>query len=99
MPLISVVLITFNHEKYIEVAIQSILDQTFSDFDLIIVNDGSTDQTEGRIKRFDDSRNKYIYQHNQGPSLATNTGLYNATGQFVAIMSGDDVSYPFRLER
>lgn len=89
---------TYNHEKYIAEAIQSILEQTFEDFELIIVNDGSTDKTETIIKSFNDSRINYIYQENMGPSAAANTALRNAKGKYIALMSGDDVCYPNRLE-
>lgn len=97
-PLISVTMSTYNHEKYIAEAIQSILDQTFHDFELVIVNDGSTDNTEQIIKSFNDPRIKYIYQENEGPSACANTALRNARGKYIASMSGDDVSYPYRLE-
>jgi glycosyltransferase involved in cell wall biosynthesis len=97
-PLISVVMITYQHEKYIAEATQSILDQTFENFELIIVNDGSTDRTEEIIKSFQDSRIKYIYQENQGPSAAANNGILASSGKYIAVMSGDDVCYPQRLE-
>lgn len=97
MPKVSVTLVTYNHEKYIADAIQSILDQTFQDFELIIVNDGSTDRTEEVIKSFQDSRIQYIYQMNQGTSAACNAAIMAAKGQYIATMSGDDISYPDRL--
>jgi len=97
-PLISVTMSAYNHEKYIAEAIQSILDQTLQDFELVIVNDGSTDNTEQIIKSFHDPRIKYIYQENQGPSACANTALRNSQGKYIALMSGDDVSYPTRLE-
>ena len=98
MPLISVVLVTYQHEKYIAEAIQSILDQTFEDFELVIVNDGSTDRTDEIIKTFLDSRITYIYQENQGPSIASNNGILTSRGKYTALISGDDVCYPQRLE-
>ncbi|MCX8124968.1 MAG: glycosyltransferase family 2 protein [Spirochaetes bacterium] len=97
-PLISVTMTTYNHEKYIAEAVQRLLDQTFEDFELIIVNDGSTDKTEEMIKSFDDKRIRYIYQENMGPSAAANTAIKNARGKYIALMSGDDVCYPKRLE-
>lgn len=99
MPAISVCMITYNHEKYIGESIQSVLDQTFDDFELIVVNDGSTDRTEEIIKSFDDPRLVYICQENQGPSTAGNTAMSAAKGDYIASMSGDDVCYPQRLER
>lgn len=91
---------TYNHEKYVAEAIQSILDQTFTDFEFIIVNDGSTDKTNEVIKHFlNDQRIVYIFQENQGPSAAANKGILEAKGKYIALMSGDDVCYPERLER
>ncbi len=98
-PLITVVLVTYNHENYIAEAIQSILSQTLGDFELIIVNDGSQDRTEAIIGTFADPRIVYICQENQGPSAALNTGVLKAEGQYVAFMSGDDVCWPTRLEK
>ncbi|MBL1209363.1 glycosyltransferase family 2 protein [Geminocystis sp. GBBB08] len=102
-PLVSVRLITYNHEKYIEEAIYSVLSQTFQDYELIIVNDGSTDETDSIIKRILEKENnpkiKYIYQENQGTSSACNTAILNARGKYIANMSGDDVCYPYRLEK
>lgn len=98
-PLISITMITYNHEKYISEAIQSVLNQTFVDFELIIVNDGSTDKTEEIIKAFQDSRIIYIFQENQGPSIAINEAILTAKGKYIAIASGDDISYPHRLQR
>ena len=90
---------TYNHERYITTAIQSVLDQTFRDFELVIVNDGSTDDTDERIRRFGDQRIIYLTQQNQGPSLAMNTAILASRGRYVALTSGDDVSYPHRLQR
>ncbi|MFQ4141750.1 glycosyltransferase [Chlorogloeopsis sp. ULAP02] len=98
-PLISVNMITYNHEKYIGEAIQSVLEQTFTDFELVIVNDGSTDRTDEVIRSFSDSRIRYICQENQGPSIAANNAALVARGKYIALMSGDDVCYPHRLER
>jgi predicted O-linked N-acetylglucosamine transferase (SPINDLY family)/cellulose synthase/poly-beta-1,6-N-acetylglucosamine synthase-like glycosyltransferase len=96
---ISVIMLTYNHEKYISESIESILNQTFRDFELIIINDGSIDRTDEIVKTFKDDRIKYIYQQNQGVSAATNQGLLVAKGKYIALMSGDDVCYPQRLER
>ncbi len=102
-PLVSIRLITYNHEKYIKEAIYSVLSQTFQDYELIIVNDGSTDATDLIIKRILERENnpkiRYIYQENQGVSSALNTAILNAKGKYIASMSGDDVCYPHRLER
>ena len=90
---------TYNHERYITAAIQSVLDQTFGDFELVIVNDGSTDGTDEQVRRFDDERIVYLLQENQGPSCATNNAILASRGRYVALTSGDDVSYPRRLQQ
>lgn len=95
---ISIVMICYNHEKYIGEAINSILSQTYSDFELIIVDDGSKDNTLKIIREYDDSRIIVVEQENSGPSIALNTGINKSRGQFIAFMSGDDVSFPNRLE-
>jgi glycosyltransferase involved in cell wall biosynthesis len=92
-------MITYNHEKYIAESIQSVLDQTFEDFELIIVNDGSTDRTDEIIRTFEDPRITYIFQENQGPSVAINNAIIATQGKYVALMSGDDVCYSQRLEK
>lgn len=96
-PKISVVMITYNHEKFIAEAIDSILSQTFSDFELIIVDDGSSDKTKKIIQEYDDSRIIILEQKNSGPSIALNSGINKSRGEFIAFMSGDDVSLPNRL--
>ena len=96
-PKISVILITYNHEKYIAESVNSILLQTYSDFELIIVDDGSSDNTLKIIQEYDDTRIRVIEQENSGPSIALNTGINKSRGQFIALMSGDDVSLPNRL--
>ncbi len=98
-PAVSIVLPAFNAERHIAQAIQSVLDQTFSDFELIIVNDGSTDATETLIQSFTDARVRYVAQDNQGPSAARNNALARCTGTHVAFLDADDFWYPSRLER
>jgi glycosyltransferase involved in cell wall biosynthesis/capsular polysaccharide biosynthesis protein len=97
-PLISVVMICYNHEKYIDEAVRSILSQTYTDFELIIVDDGSTDDTFEIIQGYDDPRIIALTQENSGPSIALNTGIMKSAGEYIAIMSGDDLSLPQRLE-
>ncbi len=89
----------YNAEKYISEAIQSILDQTYTDFELIIVNDGSTDTTKEKIKAFDDPRIKYY--ENEGNIGLTKTKfklIDVSNGHFIAIMDADDFSFSKRLE-
>ncbi|HEY7330709.1 MAG TPA: glycosyltransferase family 2 protein [Gemmataceae bacterium] len=99
IPTISVSMITYNHEKYIGEAIRSVLSQTFTDLELIVVDDGSTDATPRVIADFDDPRLMNLRQENQGPSAAANRGLSACRGRYVALMSGDDVCHPDRLAR
>ena len=95
---ISVLMTTYNHEKYVKEAINSIISQTYQNFELIIIDDNSTDNTVDIAKSFTDPRIKIITQKNQGPSVAFNTGIRNCSGDYVAFMSGDDVSFEHRLE-
>ncbi|MHC5752547.1 MAG: glycosyltransferase [Nostoc sp.] len=97
-PLISVTMTTYNHEKYIGEAVESVLNQTYKNFELIIVNDGSNDKTDEIIRKFRDERITYIYQENQGTSSAINRAILDSKGEYIAFMSGDDICYPHRLE-
>jgi glycosyltransferase involved in cell wall biosynthesis len=98
-PHLSVAMITYNHERFVGEAVESILEQTYRDFELIIVDDGSTDATGEVIRTFRDPRLLYVRQDNQGPSEARNTALAIARGTLIAQMSGDDVAVHTRLER
>src|SRR5262249_52951798 len=98
-PLISVTIVTYNHEKFIGEAVASVLRQTFADFEAVVVDDGSTDRTGEIIRSFSDPRIRYLHQANQGPSGATNTALAACRGKYVAFMAGDDVLHPERLRR
>ena len=87
---VSVILTAFNEEKYIAKAIESILAQTLTDFELIIVNDGSTDNTLNIIKGFGDERIILINQENSGPGASRNRALKMAKGEYVMYLDGDD---------
>lgn len=87
----SVIISVFNKEKYIKATIESVLQQSFKDFELIIVNDGSTDQSLDIIKSFDDERIKIITTKNQGASQCRNTGIKAARNSFIALLDGDDL--------
>lgn len=96
---LSIVLCTYNDEKYIYEAIKSILDQSYSKFELIIVNDGSTDNTGQIIKRFEDERIKIIEKNNTGLIDSLNLGISLCKNNWVARMDGDDISIKDRLEK
>ncbi|UCB57002.1 MAG: glycosyltransferase family 2 protein [Candidatus Omnitrophota bacterium] len=97
---ISVVLTTYMLGKYIRVAIESVLKQTFKNYELIIIDDGSTDSTEQEIFKFKDERIKYIRQDHSGlPAKARNKGIEIATGKLIAFFDGDDFWYPGKLQR
>ena len=98
MPKISVILPVFNGEDYIRQAISSTLNQTFSDFELIIVNDGSTDKTADIINEFDDEKIRIINQSNQGPGAARNNALKTVKGEYVMFLDADDFFTPDALE-
>ena len=96
--LVTVLMPVYNGVEYIREAIDSILDQTFKHFELVIVNDGSTDETESIIKSYTDTRIKLINQQNGGVSAALNTGLKHARAKYIVRFDADDVSYRNRLE-
>lgn len=96
---ISVLMPVFNGEKFLVEAIESILNQTFTDFEFIIVNDGSTDGTVNIIKSYTDQRIKLITRENGGVSEALNTGLKLAKGKYIVRMDADDISHLDRIEK
>jgi len=98
--MISVVMSVYNGEQYLYEAIQSILLQTFKDFEFIIINDGSTDNTANIIGFIEDKRIKIINnENNLGLIQSLNIGLACANGEFVARMDADDISDPMRFEK
>ena len=101
-PKVSIIIPTYNRAKLLSRAIKSVLDQTFKDFELIIVDDGSTDNTKGVVEEFQkkDSRIKYIWQENSGaPAKPKNTGIRQARGEYVAFLDDDDEWFPKKLEK
>jgi glycosyltransferase involved in cell wall biosynthesis len=99
MPKVSVIMSVFNGEKFIQEAIASILRQTFSDFEFLIIDDGSTDATVEMIEAFTDQRLKLLKRNHRGISASVNEGISAATGELIARMDADDISLPERLER
>ena len=100
-PEISVIITTHNYERYLEQAVQSILDQTFQSTEIIIVDDGSTDGTPELGKALHDPWKgiHYIRQRNQGASAAANAGIERAKGRHITVLDGDDWMAPTRLEK
>lgn len=100
-PRVSIITPVYNAEKFIETCIASVLAQTFTDWEQIVVDDGSTDTTAGKVRAFNDPRIRYIQLPHRGlAALAAtyNTGLQAARGELVAILEGDDAWTPRKLE-
>lgn len=98
---VSVLLAVFNAEKYISEAVDSVLNQTFRDFEFIIINDGSTDRTLDILKVYEsrDDRIRLISRENKGLITSLNEGIDLANGEWIARMDADDISLPNRLEK
>jgi len=97
-PKVTVLMPAYNAERYIADAIRSVLEQTFTDFELLVVDDGSTDNTSQIISSFKDQRMVLISQQNKGVSAALNLGLSLARAPYVARFDADDICYPDRLK-
>jgi glycosyltransferase involved in cell wall biosynthesis len=89
MPRVSVIIPAFNASRFISQAIESVLDQTFTDRELIVVDDGSTDDTASLVMKYGEKL-RYIYQKNQGLSSARNTGIVKAEGEYIGFLDADD---------
>jgi glycosyltransferase involved in cell wall biosynthesis len=99
LPVFSIVLCTYNALPYLEECIQSLLQQTYADFELIIVDDGSTDGTIAYLNALTDQRLRIIpLDTNRGLIFARNKGFEAAKGRYIAIMDADDIAHPARLE-
>ena len=99
MPKVSVILPVYNAEKFLKEAIDSILNQTFTDFELLLINDGSTDRSEEIIKSYNDKRISYAKnEKNSGLINTLNRGIDLARGEYIARMDGDDIALPERFE-
>ena len=96
-PSVSVVIATYNRADLLPETIESVLNQRFQDFELIVVDDGSTDGTREVLGAYG-ARLRYIYQENRGPSAARNLGVRNARGAWIAIQDSDDLMTPEHLE-
>jgi glycosyltransferase involved in cell wall biosynthesis len=98
-PLVSIIVPIYNCERFIAETLKSTIQQSFLDFEILIVDDGSTDRSRSIINEFVmiDSRVKYIYQENAGVSAARNNGFRHSKGQYIAFLDSDDVWLPENL--
>ena len=97
--MISVVIPTYNRGHVIRKSIESVLNQSFDDIEVIVVDDGSTDDTKLVVHNINDDRVRYIYQHNAGACAARNTGIDCAGGDYIAFQDSDDIWHSEKLER
>ncbi|MDD4939892.1 MAG: glycosyltransferase [Candidatus Omnitrophica bacterium] len=98
MPKVSVIITTYNRAYLINEAIESVLNQTFCDFELIVVDDGSTDNTKDALCAYS-GKISYIHQENKGRAFARNNGIEHAKGEYVAFLDDDDIWLPRKLEK
>jgi len=96
-PIVSVIVPAYNAEKYIPETIQSVLGQTYEAWELIIVDDGSTDKTAETVAAFDDRRIRLVEQENRGVGAARNAGIALAQGDYITFLDADDVLPPESL--
>jgi glycosyltransferase involved in cell wall biosynthesis len=93
-PYFSVVISLYNKEKHIQSTIESVLAQTFVDFEIVVVNDGSTDGSEAVVKSIDNGRIQIYSQENKGASAGRNAAISKATGTYIALLDADDLWKP-----
>jgi glycosyltransferase involved in cell wall biosynthesis len=96
--MVSVIIPAYNQGHYLGEAIQSVLSQTYQDFEVLVIDDGSTDNTAEIARSFSDPRIQYIYQDNRGLSGARNTGIRHARGEYLTYLDSDDQFLPEKLE-
>ncbi len=99
MPIVSIIVPTFNRRAYLEKALVSIFAQTYEDFELIVVDDGSRDQTSAYLKEVDDPRLLTTVTHRVGAAQARNAGVQLAKGELIAFCDSDDIWMPDKLEK
>ncbi len=98
MPKVSVIIATYNRTHFVCEAIESVLNQTFPDFEIIVIDDGSIDNTKQVLEKYA-SRIQYIFQENKGRAEARNTGIKNAKCEYIAFLDDDDIWLPNKLEK
>ena len=98
-PVVSVVMTAYNVAAYVATAIESALAQTFRDFEMIVIDDGSTDGTLQIAERFQDSRLRVVVSRHRGAAAQLREGIENTSGPYLAFLDADDLWYPTKLER
>ena len=98
MPYFSVIIPLYNKERFVVETLKSVLAQSFTDFEVLIINDGSTDLSEEKIFQFKDNRIRYFAQKNQGVSKARNFGIEMASSEYITFIDADDYWYPYFLQ-
>src|SRR5258705_10332336 len=100
MPKVSVIIPTYNRAECLRSAITNVLNQTFQDFEIVVVDDSSQDHTREVVNSLDDKRIKYIrHERNKGVAAARNTGVSNAKGDYIAFLDDDDEWFPEKLKK
>ncbi len=98
MPTVSVIIPTYNSAKYVIEAVESVLAQTYQDFEILVIDDGSTDETEQVLRRYKNPV-RYIRQPNGGVAVARNRGIQESRGRYIAFLDADDTWLPHKLEQ
>lgn len=98
MPYFSIVVPVYNKEKFVGKTLKSVLAQSFTDFEIIIINDGSTDESEYKIQEFKDNRIQYFSKKNEGVAATRNFGIEKSNAQYICFLDSDDYWYPCFLE-
>jgi glycosyltransferase involved in cell wall biosynthesis len=99
MPKVSVVIPFYNAMKYLPETVDTVLQQTYSDYEVVIVNDGSTENIEDWVRNLNHPKIRLINQENQGCAGARNTGIQQSNGEYIAILDADDLWHPTKLEK
>ncbi|MDD5259281.1 MAG: glycosyltransferase [bacterium] len=98
MTKVSVIIPTYNRAELVCEAIESVLRQAYRDYEIIVIDDGSNDDTVGKLREYG-NKIKYIHQKNKGVSAARNKGILEAAGEYIAFLDSDDIWVPYKLER